>query len=106
MGIYPPPKLGRLRRRDVPEGLISDMRGVSARCLFLPLADIGCGTFMSTRPRRELPVKKHRIDCVDCGVDTYAVERVRDKVWTAAGMKPHGGRLCAGCLERRIGRPL
>jgi hypothetical protein len=50
MGIYPPPKLGQLRRRDVPEGLISDMRGVSARCLFLPLADIGCGTFMSTRP--------------------------------------------------------
>ena len=41
MGIYPPPKLGQLRRRDVPEGLISDMRGVSARCLFLPLADIG-----------------------------------------------------------------
>jgi len=51
-------------------------------------------------------MKKRRIDCVDCGVDTYAVERVRDKVWTAAGMKPHGGRLCAGCLERRIGRPL
>ena len=50
MGIYQPPKLGQLRRRDVPEGLISDMRGVSARCLFLPLADIGCGTFMSTRP--------------------------------------------------------
>jgi len=50
MGIYPPPKLGQLRRRDVPEGLISDMRGVSARCLFLPLADIGCGTFISTRP--------------------------------------------------------
>ena len=50
MGIYPPPKLGQLRRRDVPEGLISDMRGVSARCLFLPLADIGCGTFMSIRP--------------------------------------------------------
>jgi len=55
MGIYPPPKLGQLRRRDVPEGLISDMRGVSARCLFLPLADIGCGTFMSTRPSLELP---------------------------------------------------
>ncbi len=51
MGIYPPPKLGQLRRRDVPEGLISDMRGVSARCPFLPLADIGCGTFMSTRPK-------------------------------------------------------
>jgi hypothetical protein len=30
MGIYPPPKLGQLHRRDVPEGLISDMPGVSA----------------------------------------------------------------------------
>ena len=23
---------------------------VSGRCLFLPIADIGCGAFMSTRP--------------------------------------------------------
>ena len=34
---------------------------VSARCLFLPIADIGCGAFMSTRPnshRRRRPTAR------------------------------------------------
>jgi hypothetical protein len=31
---------------------------------------------------------------------------VKDSVWTAAGMRPWGGCLCVGCLERRIGREL
>jgi hypothetical protein len=31
---------------------------------------------------------------------------VRDEVWKAAGMKPMGGCLCIGCLEKRLGREL
>ena len=34
------------------------------------------------------------------------VYQVRKKVWQRAGMKPTGGCLCIGCLERRIGRKL
>jgi hypothetical protein len=35
---------------NVSVGSISDMRGVSARCLLVPISDIGGGAFMSTRP--------------------------------------------------------
>jgi len=31
---------------------------------------------------------------------------VRDEVWAAASMKPNGGFLCIGCLERRLRRRL
>jgi hypothetical protein len=31
---------------------------------------------------------------------------VRPAVWLHAGMKPFGGCLCIGCLERRLGRQL
>jgi hypothetical protein len=34
------------------------------------------------------------------------VYTVRDSVWKAAGMKPWGGCLCFGCLEKRLGRRL
>jgi hypothetical protein len=71
--------------------------------------------------------------CVDCGINTAPgipdgpttrwrleffgscetrynqfteVYRVRDKVWKRAGMKPRGGCLCIGCLEKRLGRRL
>jgi hypothetical protein len=72
--------------------------------------------------------------CVDCGVNTAPgfpsgpeagiafargakrvpqrfdreteVYHVKDKIWKQAGMKPWGGCLCVGCLERRIGRQL
>jgi hypothetical protein len=47
------------------------------------------------------------LDCVDCGADfdeyDYIVE---DAVWAASGLKPDGGLLCIGCLERRLGRRL
>ena len=35
--------------------------------------------------------------------ETYIVH---EHVWKAAGMEPHGGCLCIGCLEKRIGRRL
>ena len=45
--------------------------------------------------------------CIDCKCDTtteyYMVTAV---VWAAAGMEPHGGKLCVACLEDRIGREL
>ena len=44
--------------------------------------------------------------CIDCGIDTLEAGEsymVRDDVWPLAY---HGGRLCVGCLERRIGRRL
>lgn len=31
---------------------------------------------------------------------------VWDEVWAEAGMAPHGGKLCVGCLETRLGREL
>jgi hypothetical protein len=31
---------------------------------------------------------------------------VRNAVWKEAGMKPFGGCLCIGCLEKRLGRRL
>jgi hypothetical protein len=57
--------------------------------------------------------------CLDCGADTTpCTERddpipgtwewygVRTEVWRAARMKPKGGYLCIGCLEKRLGRQL
>jgi hypothetical protein len=72
--------------------------------------------------------------CVDCGINTapgmfgreqmkqaFALDpkgvkqasdahsevyTVKAAIWKTAGMKPHGGCLCVGCLERRIGRIL
>lgn len=49
-----------------------------------------------------------RFHCVDCGVNTgvdgiaeyYMVE---DYVWEYARMTEHGGMLCIGCLELRLG---
>ena len=32
--------------------------------------------------------------------------RVSNKVWKAAGMKPKGGCLCIGCIEKRLDRKL
>jgi hypothetical protein len=48
----------------------------------------------------------HRVDCVDCSVDTINAGEyyaVRDDVWP---LDPRGGMLCIGCLEERIGRRL
>jgi hypothetical protein len=70
--------------------------------------------------------------CVDCGVNTPGcpdgpqtridlalngesavtydrnseVYTVKDAIWKQAGMRPWGGCLCIGCLERRLGRHL
>ena len=38
--------------------------------------------------------------------DGCEVYMVRKGVWAKAGVKPLGGCLCIGCLERRIGRRL
>jgi hypothetical protein len=46
-------------------------------------------------------------DCVDCGADFDEYDyRVEDAVWAAGGLEPDGGKLCIGCLERRLGRRL
>jgi hypothetical protein len=38
--------------------------------------------------------------------DRCEIYTVRDAVWKKAGMDPMGGRLCVGCLEKRLGRSL
>ena len=38
-----------------------------------------------------------------CDSENYIVKH---SVWKAVGIKPYGGCLCIGCLERRIGRKL
>lgn len=48
--------------------------------------------------------------CRDCGAPTIGKPSesymVRDDVWKQSGMRKNGGRLCVGCLEKRIGRRL
>jgi hypothetical protein len=51
--------------------------------------------------------RRPRFRCVDCGKDTNKSGEyymVRDEVWAASKIAPHGGMLCLRCLERRIGR--
>jgi hypothetical protein len=44
---------------------------------------------------------------VEQTIDQHSeVYTVKAAIWKAAGMKPDGGCLCVGCLERRIGRTL
>ncbi|WP_246763828.1 hypothetical protein [Rhizobium bangladeshense] len=48
-------------------------------------------------------------ECVDCSVntgDTCEYYMVHDELWEGVGMTPHGGMLCIGCLEDRLGRML
>lgn len=47
--------------------------------------------------------------CVDCGVNCFEIKEyymVSDACWKRAGMKPHNGFLCIGCLEERLGQKL
>jgi hypothetical protein len=57
--------------------------------------------------------------CRDCGIDTMPDDGegmclrgqcenyiVKESVWKETGLGWHGGRLCIGCLEKRIGRQL
>jgi hypothetical protein len=77
-----------------------------------------------------VPLDNH---CIDCGFDTHPgfdgrasveatregrdypivyepgvneVYAVKQEVWDASGVDSHGGCLCIGCLEKRIGRKL
>lgn len=58
--------------------------------------------------RRRERKARLRFLCKDCGKDTRDGEyyMVCNRVWTAAGMRPHGGMLCLLCLMRRLGRVL
>jgi hypothetical protein len=38
--------------------------------------------------------------------DRCEVYTIKKAVWKAAGMQPWGGRLCIGCLEKRLRRKL
>lgn len=53
----------------------------------------------------------HAVDfrCKDCAIDTNVINEyymVKDHIWRAARMTTHGGMLCVGCLEGRLGREL
>lgn len=55
------------------------------------------------------PVDLARFDCLDCPDNTHLIREyymVHDAVWANSGVEPHGGMLCIGCLEMRIGRVL
>jgi hypothetical protein len=59
--------------------------------------------------RDDAPEVDTTFRCVDCGKDTGESGEyysVRDDVWAASGLAPHGGMLCLACLEGRIGRLL
>lgn len=47
--------------------------------------------------------------CVDCKVNCLEINEyymVTDACWKRAGMTQHGGMLCIGCLEERLGKRL
>lgn len=44
--------------------------------------------------------------CVSCGQLAFDPYMVKDDVWAASGLGPHGGQLHFTCLESRIKRPL
>jgi hypothetical protein len=70
---------------------------------------VDCG--MNTAPgildgptmRRELALKGSADNRVGDDSEIYTVW---PKLWKKAGMKPWGGCLCIGCLEKRLGRRL
>jgi hypothetical protein len=47
--------------------------------------------------------------CIDCGVNTRRLREyymLRDEVWLQTGLGFDDGKLCIGCVEKRIGRRL
>lgn len=47
--------------------------------------------------------------CVDCGIDCIEINEyymVTNACWKRSGMNTHGGMLCIGCLEKRLGKKL
>lgn len=45
--------------------------------------------------------------CIDCGMNLFLEWfTVHDRIWRETGLRTHGGCLCIGCVERRIGRTL
>ena len=53
--------------------------------------------------------RRNTFSCIDCRVDCLEIHEyymVNDSVWSKTGVGPHGGMLCIGCLEKRLGRRL
>ena len=53
--------------------------------------------------------KQRLFGCKDCGVNTKEIGEyyaVHDPVWRQSGLGENDGKLCLGCLEKRIGRQL
>lgn len=70
---------------------------------------LGLSDAQALRPFTSSPSRRRRLDCLDCGIDTYVIGEypyhLRDELWHA--VVPGGrGMLCLGCLEVRLGRPL
>jgi uncharacterized protein DUF2695 len=74
---------------------------------YLPLqgGHCDCEVFLNVDMTNPSPLPFR--DCVDCGADFDEFDYiVKDAVWAAGGLEPDGGKLCIGCLERRLGRQL
>jgi hypothetical protein len=91
-----------------PDSTRADLRGVAPetwRCL-----DCGVDTAPGCLAREELEqafaaAGKH--GSVEQTIDDRSeVYTVRETVWKRAGVDVHGGCLCIGCLEQRLGRRL
>jgi hypothetical protein len=65
--------------------------------------DTAPGCLDGSALRRELTLKPKVSIHFDASSEAYMVRR---HVWKRARMKPLGGCLCIGCLERRLGRRL
>jgi hypothetical protein len=69
--------------------------------------DCGINTHPGAPPRQLAEFLMNRDRSLPISVsDECEVYFVHHAVWKKAGMEPHGGCLCVGCLERRIGRKL
>jgi uncharacterized protein DUF2695 len=73
---------------------------------FLPLQGGHCDCEVFRNVDMTNPRPLGFFDCLDCGADFDERYMVKDAVWAAGGLEPDGGKLCIGCLERRLGRQL
>jgi hypothetical protein len=73
---------------------------------YLPLQGGHCDCEVAWNVDMTNPEPLVSFACIDCGSDFDEWYMVEDAVWAASGLAPDGGKLCIGCLERRLGRKL
>src|SRR5262249_19287094 len=90
---------GDLRRcRNILERMGLPNSEIAIVLSYLPLQGGGCDCEVVFNVNMIKPRPLVSFDCVDCGGDFDEYDySVKDSVWAASGLAPHGGLLCVGC---------